>query len=237
MGKPSRNVCATGMHAIRMKHITNPMTMSVGLSVWLTEKIRQSAQNSVFVRFTLPHDNGRPTPARQRFDRSRIARSVFRNLRQPILLSAKRRTTRSTVVAVPEAAVDENGLLASRKRDVGRARKRSNVQPVAVTESVQKTSDAHFGSRVLAPNGLHIRTSGFRRQSVHSLSNSARLNPVPVCYAINAAFRASHMPARSSPEATNTARSAGAAGTAETPVGTTRMAFTVRPSIEPPQKS
>jgi hypothetical protein len=61
-----------------------------------------------------------------------------------------------TSVAVPEAAVHENGDLMSGEDDVRLSRQRTGVKLVAKSGAVHTTPDVHFRLRIFAPYRRHI---------------------------------------------------------------------------------
>jgi hypothetical protein len=71
-------------------------------------------------------------------------------------------------MAMPEAAMDEDGELAAGQDDVGPAGQVLAMKPKADAESVQEAADRAFRRRILAAHGGHDAGALGRGHAVHS---------------------------------------------------------------------
>lgn len=89
------------------------------------------------------------------------------------------RRASTSIVAVPETAMNEDHLLPAWEADVRRPGQIAPVEPVAVAEGIQQTSHGHFRPGVLRPDPCHVGTS-FRRRSgvvqIHRLGLAPQLS-------------------------------------------------------------
>ena len=67
---------------------------------------------------------------------------------------------------MPEAAMDENDLLKSRKDDVRVSRQALTMKTVAITQAVQKAPNLKLGTHVFAPDAPHIFAAVLRGNGV-----------------------------------------------------------------------
>jgi hypothetical protein len=127
----------------------------VGRSL-IPKMLRQGREKSVsVVRLTLPE--GEHTPA-QGFDRGcirRIAGLVAGDLRPPKIESGLRELAVSAAVAVPEAAMHEDGEAMPGKHDIRLSGQVLAVQAKAIAKTEESAAHDQFGAGVLASDGLH----------------------------------------------------------------------------------
>jgi hypothetical protein len=69
-------------------------------------------------------------------------------------------------MAMPKAAMNQNGDSSTRQDNVGRARKIAPVKPESNAEAVQDSPDGNFGSGILLPDPRHHGASVRRNRSI-----------------------------------------------------------------------
>jgi len=87
----------------------------------------------------------------------------------PILLSGLRKTAIAAPVAMPEATVNENHLVAGWEDQVRFAWQIGSVKRVPVAHTVHHSADAHLGASVLGSDTGHDLRSHCRGDSIQSL--------------------------------------------------------------------
>lgn len=88
-------------------------------------------------QLTLPDDQRAPSQPAQGPEGAAVPSPIAGDFRAPEFGPALRGGTPTAGMAVPEAAVDENGAPIARKDEVGAAGQTRFVGPVSVTESMQ----------------------------------------------------------------------------------------------------
>jgi len=67
---------------------------------------------------------------------------------------------------MPEAAMNKNDLLKSRKDDVRVSGQAPTMKAVTITQAVQKTPNLKLGTHAFAPDAPHVFAAALRRNSV-----------------------------------------------------------------------
>ena len=81
------------------------------------------------------------------------------------------------VMAMPEAAIDENKRIPGPQDDVGPTREVFGVQAVAESRGMQDAADGKLGAGVLALDAGHNIRTPFRREHInHDAHHSRRIH-------------------------------------------------------------
>jgi hypothetical protein len=137
------------------------------------------------LQLALPHDEVLPSEFLQRSLIAKIAQAILAEFRLP-KLEARFRQPAAFRMPMPEAAVNEDNFLPSRKNDVRPAGKIPTVQAVTETEPPEEPSDPPFRFGVLGPDPAHPLASFERGQGVHGASRS---NPSRIIESVAACNR------------------------------------------------
>jgi len=108
-----------------------------------------------------------PSEIGQRLLYVSVARDITVKFGLPEFNAALGRVSETAAgMAMPEAAMNQNGNPSTRQDDVGRARKIAPVKPESNAEPVQDSPDGNFGSSILLPDPRHHGASLRRNRLV-----------------------------------------------------------------------
>lgn len=129
-------------------------------------------------QLTFPYHNHPPTCFFQFPPRSEVSRNIALELAVPELGAGLRDVCESTVVAMPEAAVDEHDGPPTPQNDVRLSRQVSGMEPIAVSHCVQEATDGQFRASIAAPDAAHEYAAFFPAHDVEPRTRLASVrNP------------------------------------------------------------
>jgi hypothetical protein len=125
---------------------------------------------------TLPYDSDAPAVVVELMPHAFVALSVSGNLGAPEIGTRRRKPEQRTVVAVPEAAVNEQYRSKSREHQIRFAGERCNMKPVTKAACEEFPAQFDFRFRIAPANAGHHPAA---RGGVHDI----RQLSVPLCRA------------------------------------------------------
>ncbi len=131
-------------------------------------------QPVTITELAFPDYNASPTHPPELPARSQIALTVACQFGRPEVRS-RCGNGRSTALwmAVPETAMNKDHSSSTRKYKVGRTRKTSIVQDVAISQAVNQATHGQLGLRILPPDARHEVASGGGSEVVLALRDEA----------------------------------------------------------------
>jgi hypothetical protein len=152
-----------------MRRVYQPGTQKPGACVQYSSGSRQKkTAQSLFecrqvVGLAFPHDMRTPSECGQRLLYLAVARDIAVKFGLPEFNAALGCVGETAaMVAMPEAAMNQNGGPSAREDNVGSAGKIAPVKSESNAEPVQDTPDGNLGSGILLPDPRHHGAS-FRR--------------------------------------------------------------------------
>lgn len=121
-----------------------------------------------------PHSQNTPAVLLQLADRAVVTRAVAFNFFLPEFLPCGGPLEQMTVMAMPEAAVDEDHGAVFRKDKVGPSRQPAVMQPIPESFCMQRAPDEQLRGGIAAPDTAHVETALLCRQDIHSGTCSIR---------------------------------------------------------------
>lgn len=118
--------------------------------------MKAAAQTFQVFEFALPYDENPKSQVPETPNFDGVTSSVSGELRGPeFVVSSRRRSEMTAFVVVPEAAIHEDCPAFRPVRQVGRARKRTHIQPIVQPHLPDQPGDRQFRGRSAPPHSLH----------------------------------------------------------------------------------